>query len=84
MPFIKREARRPYDFLFNQLSEIKTKGDLEYCVYKLLKIYMSTRKYRYTPLHEAVYAAIHAGEEFKRQYLDKREDTARKTNGDIS
>jgi len=66
-----------------QLPNIECKGDLEYCVYYLCVKFMSTRKVKYSELHEAVYGAIHAGEEYKRRHLDKREDVAKETNGDI-
>jgi len=48
-----------------------------------MKQFMSTREYRYSTLHEAVYAVMHCADEFRRRYLDKREDEAMNTNGDI-
>ena len=81
MPHIKKEDREQYDKALHKVPEILTKGDLEYCVFQLLKKYMSTRAHRYTTLHEAVYGAIHAAEEYKRLYLDKREDKAIEENG---
>jgi len=83
MPYIKKELRGHYDIIIDNLPKIENKGDLEYCIFKLIKKYMSTREYRYSNLHEAVYATIHAGEEFKRRYLDLREDKAIIENGDI-
>lgn len=83
MPWIKPELRNKYLKILKQLPEIETKGDLEYCVIYLAKKFMSTREFRYSPLHACTYAIIHAGEEFKRLYLDKRENTAKKKNGDI-
>ena len=83
MPYIKQKNRGKYNLILDNLPEIETKGDLEYCVYKLMKKFMKTRELRYTPLHSCIYAVIHAGQEFKRRYLDKRENEAIKTNGDI-
>ena len=83
MPYIKAENRKQYDKVLKHLIEIETKGDLEYCVFKLMKTFMSTREKRYSTLHEVVYAVIHAGEEFKRRYLDVRENEAREENGDV-
>jgi hypothetical protein len=83
VPYIAPDEREYYDNVLNQLSSIGNKGDLEYCIYKLLVKYMSNREFRYSPLHDAVYACIHAGEEFKRNFLDKRESQAKETNGDI-
>ena len=44
---------------------------------------MKTKPYKYSDLHDCVYAAQHCADEFRRRYLDKREDRARKENGDI-
>ena len=44
---------------------------------------MKTREARYSTLHEVVYGCIHAGEEYRRRYLDKREDQAIDKNGDV-
>jgi len=83
MPYIKSDRRLLYDPKINQIQEIKTKGDLEYCVYKLMKIFMKTREFRYSSLHDCVYAIQHCTDEFRRNYLDKREDEAKKNNGDV-
>lgn len=83
MPYIKPKDRFGYDFVLEQFGAIETKGDLEYCVYRLMSIYMKTREERYTNLHDAVYATVHAAHEFERQRLDKREDQAIQENGEI-
>ena len=83
MPYVSKNSRNLYDYILNQFKEIQTKGDLEYIVFKLMKIYMKTRKVRYSNLHDCVYAIQHCADEFRRRYLDKREDEALKTNGDI-
>lgn len=81
MPYIKE--RRKYDEVLNRLSNIETKGDLEYCIFKLMKLYMKDKKVSYSELHNTVYAAIHCGDEYRRRYLDKREDEALNENGEI-
>jgi hypothetical protein len=83
MPYIKKEDREKYDVALNQIQEIHTKGDLEYCIFKLMQTYMSTRSVRYSNLHDTVYASVHCGDEFRRRYLDVREDVAREDNGDV-
>ena len=83
MPYIKQEDRQKFNKILKQLPEMKTKGELEYCVFYLMKKYMKNRKFRYTNLHDCVYAVMHCADEFRRLYLDKREDEARKENGDI-
>lgn len=82
MPYIK--DREQYDRILNQFGIIPTKGDLEYCVFKLMKIFMKSKDYRYSTLHDCVYAIIHCGHEFERRFLDKREDQAIRENGDIN
>jgi len=83
MPYITKFLRTIYDTVLDKIKSIASKGDLEYCVFKLMKIYMKTRKYRYSNLHDCVYAVQHCADEFRRRYLDKRENEARKTNGDV-
>jgi hypothetical protein len=82
MPYISENDREQFKYL-DKIFKIENKGMLEYCIFKLLKIYMKDKTVCYYTLHDATYAAIHAGEEFKRRYLDKREDEAIKINGDI-
>lgn len=81
MPYIK--DREKFDKILDDMPEFETKGQLEYAVFKLMKRYMLIRKYRYTSLHDCVYAVQHCADEFRRRYLDKREDEAREKNGDI-
>ena len=83
MPYISQSERGKYDACLNLMPEIKTKGDLEYCVFKLMVKFMATREFRYVTLHEVVYAVIHAGEEYRRRFLDVRENDAREINGDV-
>lgn len=86
MPYVDQESRDKYFHLtteIDKLDEISSKGDLEFIVFYLMKKFMKTRQVRYATLHEVVYAVIHAGEEYKRRFLDKREDEALFNNGDI-
>ena len=84
MPHINKEQRELYSTLLSEIlrTEILNKGDLEYLVYNLMKQFMATREKRYGTYHEAVYATIHSAEEYKRLYLDKREDKAIAENGE--
>jgi len=83
MPYIKKEDRDKYDGALWEIDEIETKGELEYCIFSLMNKYMSDKEYRYSNLHDCVYAAQHCADEFRRRYLDKREDEAIEQNGDI-
>jgi hypothetical protein len=86
MPYIKSEDRAKYqsvDKAIAQLDEITTKGDLEFLVFRLMVKFMATREKRYSTLHDTVYAVAHASDEYRRRFLDAREDDARIVNGDI-
>lgn len=90
MPYVTKDRRQELDYrFFSDKEKIEgglehlTKGDLEYIVFKIMKLYMSKKEYRYSTLHDVVYAVQHCADEFRRRYLDKREDEARETNGDI-
>jgi len=86
MPYIDQNSRKKYDTIVNIINDsnsIDTKGDLEYLVFVLMKKFMKTREFRYSTLHDCVYAIQHCADEFRRRYLDKREDEARETNGDV-
>jgi len=83
MPWIAQSERPYFNTALNQIEQITTKGQLEYCIFYLMLLYMDGKEYRYSNLHDVVYAAIHCGDEFRRLYLDVREDKAREKNGDI-
>lgn len=83
MPYIKKEDRVKFDEFLDYITTIETKGELEYCIFKLMKTYMHNKPSRYATLHDCAYAAMHCGDEFRRRFLDKREDTAMEENGDI-
>ena len=84
MPYIKTDYRPHYDEILKKIEMIGTKGELEYCVFKLMLKYMSQRPYKYTELHDTTYAVMHCADEFRRRFLDKREDEAMQENGDIT
>ena len=83
MPYIKKSDREQFDAVLNQISVISKKGELEYCIFKLMKIYMRDKEWRYSTLHDTCYAASHCSDEFRRRFLDKREDDAIEDNGDV-
>lgn len=84
MPYVDEINRKYFTKLLDQFTTINGKGNLEYCIYKLMVIFMRDKEYNYTNLHDAVYAAQHCADEFKRRHLDKREDQALAKNGDIT
>ena len=83
MPYIDKDIRPKYDKILDQMPDIDSKGELEYCIFKLMKRFMKTREAKYSNYHDTVYAAIHCGDEYRRRFLDKREDVAIEKNGDV-
>lgn len=83
MPYITEQDRKKFEQHLAVFPEFKNKGELEYVIFTLMKCYMKTREYRYTELHNCVYASMHCADEFRRRFLDKREDKAREKNGDV-
>lgn len=83
MPYIDHEFRSQFDQVLRQLPECTSKGELEYCIFWLMQRYRAERPDRYAYLHDCCYAAQHCADEFRRRYLDQREDLARMQNGDI-
>lgn len=84
MPYIKPEDRTIYDEVLDKLPVAPNKGDLEYCIYSLMVKYMKNKEWRYSNLHDTVYAAQHCADEFRRRTLDHRENDAIEQNGDIA
>jgi hypothetical protein len=85
MPYIKSVDRQKYDEALRALpSTISTKGELEYLIFSLMRRYMVDKTWSYTELHNAAYAAQHCCAEFRRRFLDLREDGARSENGDVT
>ena len=83
MPYIKQEDRVNFDKCLDLIENINTKGELEYCIFKLMILYSSNKTVNYSNLHDTTYAAMHCADEFRRRFLDKREDSAMDNNGDI-
>lgn len=83
MPYIKDKDRKKFQENLGSMPYIENKGELEYVIFYLMKRYMLSREYRYSILHDVVYAVMHCADEFRRRYLDQREDDARETNGDV-
>jgi hypothetical protein len=85
MPYIIQEKRKKFAYVLNELNNItfENKGELEYILYAILKEYMKNRKFCYTELHDTVYGCQHVSDEFRRNYLDVRENEAKEKNGDI-
>ena len=83
MPYITKKDREKYDAVLDNLPNIEHKGDLEYCIFKLMVKYKDSGPQRYAHLHDTTYAAAHCADEFRRRFLDNREDFAKEANGDI-
>ena len=84
MPYIKPEDRVKFNEVLNNLPSFSTKGELEYCIYSMMKQYAVSREFNYSNLHDVIYAAQHCADEFRRHFLDYREDEAEFANGSIA
>lgn len=82
IPYIKKSDRKYIDSKIHDIA-FTNKGELEYAIFKLMTMYMKSRTFKYSELHDVTYAAIHCGDEFRRRFLDVRENEARELNGDI-
>ena len=83
MPYIPEEERTKFNDMITATPSMKSKGELEYILYKTAITYMEDKVYNYTNMHDVVSAIQHVAHEFQRRYLDIREDQAIKENGDI-
>jgi hypothetical protein len=83
MPYIKEADRTKFISMLSHCPPIETKGELEYVIFWMMKQYMSSKEKRYTTLHDCTYAAMHCADEFRRRFLDVREDQAKNENGDV-
>lgn len=83
MPYINKKYRSDFDYHLENLPKFKNKGELEYCVFKLMMMHKDQNDYRYSDLHDCTYAVMHCADEFRRRFLDDREEKARIDNGDI-
>jgi len=84
MPYIKQLDREKFEEALSAMPDFLNKGELEYVVFSLMKQYMIEKEYRYSILHDCTYAVQHCADEFRRRFLDKRENEARESNGDIN
>jgi hypothetical protein len=83
MPYIRQEDRNKFCKVLYEVPTISNKGELEYLIFSLMMKYMDNFPKTYTNLHDCTYAAQHCSDEFRRRFLDEREDFARNSNGDI-
>ena len=83
MPYIPESERLVYDWTLEEFANIPNKGHLEYIIFTIMKLYMKDKKWTYCNLHDTVYAVQHCADEYRRRFLDVREDEARERNGDI-
>lgn len=96
MPYIKPESRRivtsdyysekeggPTSELHMSIADTCTKGDLNYCISRLLYSYVGIKKPNYQNISDAISAATDAAEEFRRRVMNPYEDKKIKENGDI-
>lgn len=85
MPYLKDKATRTYlrNTPLNEM-DIDNKGELEFVIFTAMRRYKYLHPTDFANLHDCTYAAQHCADEFRRRFLDRREDVARRVNGDVT
>ena len=84
MPYIKKEDRKKfYPHLGNLADEIETDGDLNYCITKLLHLFIKKHGKNYANLARCIGSLKCVSMEFYRRVVAPYEDIKIKENGDI-
>jgi hypothetical protein len=84
MPYIDKEERTGFDFLVKEMnSRIKTEGQLNYVITKLLMGFVNNFGKKYKTFNTIIGAIECAKQEFYRRFIAPYEDEKIKTNGDL-
>ena len=84
MPYIKRERRKILDAHLEECAaKIETKGELNYCIYKLATLLIGRIGESYDKLSMCSSAMEHAKMEWYRRRLVPYEERKIEENGDI-
>lgn len=84
MPYIQKNRRKTLDSCFLTLYlEIETKGELTYCLYRIVKDYIKMKGKSYQNISEAISSVADTEHELRRRVLNPYEDKKIKENGDI-
>jgi hypothetical protein len=79
MPYITKKEREDLEYG----SPIKTAGQLNYCITKMIKQYMEDKKLSYQVINDIVGALDGAKVEFQRRVVAPYEDKKIEENGDV-
>jgi hypothetical protein len=79
MPYITKKERED---LLNG-APIQTAGQLNYCITKMIKDYLSNKKFNYQVINDVVGALDGAKVEFQRRVVAPYEDKKITENGDV-
>lgn len=84
MPYLPPEERALFDDALDGVPTIRSKGQLTYCVTRLMLRFAREHGLTGYQRHsDAVAATADAGHEYRRRVLDKYENDAIRRNGDL-
>lgn len=84
MPYIKKHKRLIFDNNLEKISnEISSTGELNYCIYKLFKLWLQTRGVNYDSISDCIKTMECAKLEFYRMILSPYENIKIKENGNV-
>lgn len=85
MPYIEEKDRVSFDIYIDKtVQHIQNEGDLNYCIYSLMKKWLEKQKpINYSKLSSCIAAFECAKLEFYRKVISKYEDLKCKKNGEI-
>lgn len=84
MPYIKKYKRLKVDKKLEEISkEISESGELNYCIYKLCKLWLDNKEINYDSISDCIKTLECAKLEFYRMILSPYEDIKIKKNGNV-
>jgi len=92
MPYIESERRKVYDPAINLIvdemliadDDDQVKGELNYCIYKIILKYMGMRGHKYFRLQDFIFGVLGACQnELARRMLNPYEEKKIMDNGDV-
>jgi len=84
LPYIKKERRKVFDDFLEKLAlQVRSEGELNYCIYKLASLVIDRIGQSYSNLSMCSSAMEHAKLEWYRRKLAPYEDKKIEENGDI-
>lgn len=84
MPYIKKIDREKFEESLHDIAiNIKSKGEFNYCIYKLMKLFIYYNKENYDNYATCMSSVVGALLEFNRREISEYEDRKIEENGDV-